>query len=100
MSDIISKYPMVTDMSIDYSSSNTVLINLTFKPIDMVLRNQNLRFALVDTTFLQIYSGNKIANGIKVLDLPAYMSGITALSGLFYRQAASGLVQQVELLYQ
>ena len=98
--DIRSVYPMVTDMFIDYVSSNTILVKLTFAPIDMVIRNQEVRFALMGDALLQIYSGNKIAQGVKVLDLPAYLSGMNSFSGLFYRQSASGLVQQVQLIYQ
>jgi hypothetical protein len=100
LTDIQSTYPMVTDMGVEYRSSNTVFVKLMFKPIDMVLRNQDVRFALIGSTILPIYSGNKIANGIKVLDFPPYLSGMNALSGLFYRQPATGLIQQIELLYQ
>lgn len=98
--DIKSTYPMVTDINIEYRSSNTVAIKLTFKPIDMVIRNQEIRFALIDGVLLPIYSGNAIAKGIQILDLPPYLSGMNYLSGLFYRQPATGLVQQVSLLYQ
>jgi hypothetical protein len=73
---------------------------LTFRPIDMIIRNQDKLFALVNDTILPIYSWNKISNGIKILDLPTYLSGMNILSGLFYRQAATGLVQQIELIYQ
>jgi len=100
LEDIQSAYPMVSDITIDYVSPNTVRANLKFIPIDMVIRNQNMRYGLIGTTILPIYSGNKIAQGIKILDLPSYMSGITSLSGLFYRQPATGLIQQVDLLYQ
>jgi len=100
LSDIESLYPMVTDMAISYVSSNTVFIKLSFKPIDLVIKNQNDRYALIGSTLLPIYSWNQIAKGIKYLNLPEYMSGITTLSGLFYRQSATGLVQQVELIYQ
>ena len=100
LNDIQSQYPMVTDIGVDYRSSNTVFVKLTFKPIDMVIRNQDIRFALIGSTLLQIYSWNKIANNIKILDLPEYLSGMNTLSGLFYRQPATGLVQQTELIYQ
>ncbi|MCX6825068.1 MAG: hypothetical protein NTY80_02475 [candidate division SR1 bacterium] len=100
VNDIRLLYPMVSDIGVQYVSSNTVAIKLTFRPIDMVIKNQEVRFALIGNSILQIYSGNKISNGIKVLDLPPYLSGMNTLSGLFYRQSASGLVQQIELLYQ
>jgi len=100
LADIQSLYPMVTDIGIDYRSTNTVFIKLTFRPIDMVIRNQEARFALVGSKLLQLYTWNKIANGIKILDLPPYLSGMNSLSGLFYRQPATGLIQEVELLYQ
>ena len=100
VNDIRLLYPMVSDIGVQYVSSNTVAIKLTFRPIDMVIKNQEVRFALIGNSILQIYSWNKISNGIKVLDLPPYLSGMNTLSGLFYRQSASGLVQQIELLYQ
>lgn len=100
LKDIQSQYPMITDIGIDYRSSNTVFVKLAFRPIDMIIRNQDIRFALVGSTILPIYSWNKISNGIKILDLPPYLSGMNTLSGLFYRQPATGLVQQIEMLYQ
>ncbi len=100
LNDIHAQYPMISDIGIDYRSSNTVFVKMTFTPIDMVIRNQDIRFALVGSTLLPIYSWNKISNGIKILDLPQYLSGMTSLSWLFYRQSATGLVQQTELLYQ
>ena len=66
----------------------------------MVIRNQDVRFALIGTTLLQVYSWNKITHGIHILDLPSYLSGMNSLSGLFYRQSSSWLVQQISLLYQ
>lgn len=100
LSDLQTRYPMITDIAIDYRSSNTVFVKLTFRPIDMIIRNQERKFALVWDTLLQLYSWNNMANGIKILDLPEYLSGMTTLSGLFYRLPASELTQQVELLYQ
>ena len=100
LNDITSIYPMVSDIAIWYTSSNTVSVKLTFSPIDMVIRNQDVRFALIGTTLLQVYSWNKITHGIHILDLPSYLSGMNSLSWLFYRQSASWLVQQISLLYQ
>jgi len=100
LKDIQSLYPMITDLVIEYVSSNTISVKLTFKPIDIVIRNQDIRFALIGSTILQIYSWNKIAKGIKILDLPPYLSGMNSLSGLFYRQPATWLIQEIELLYQ
>ena len=100
LNDIQSTYPMVADIGVDYRSSNTVFVKLTFRPLDMIIRNQNVKFGLIGSALLPIYSWNKIADGIQILDLPEYLSGMNALSWLFYRQSATGLVQQVELLYQ
>ena len=100
LTDIQSAYPMVSAIMIEYRSSNTVAIKLTFTPIDMVIRNHAVRFALVGSTLLPVYSWNKITKGIKILDLPPYLSGMNSLSGLFYRQSATWLVQQIDLLYQ
>lgn len=100
LTDIQSKYPMVTDITIVYRSSNTVFVKLTFRPIDLVIRNQEKTFALIGSTILSLTSGNKIANGVNILDLPVYLSGMNQLSGLFYRQPATGLIQQVDMIYQ
>lgn len=100
LDDVQSKYPIISDLGVDYRSSNTVFVKLTFRPLDMVIRNQDLRYGLIGNTLLPIYSWNKIANGINILDLPEYLSGMTAMSWLFYRQSATELVQQTELLYQ
>jgi hypothetical protein len=56
LEDIQSRYPMVTDIGIEYVSSNTVSVKLTFRPIDMIIRNQDKLFALVNDTILPIYS--------------------------------------------
>lgn len=100
LKDIQTHYPIVTDLTIDYSSSNTVVAKLTFRPIDLIVRNQEQRFLIVGNTILPIYSWNKIADGIQILDLPGYLSGINNLSGFFYRQSATGLVLQTQLIYE
>lgn len=98
--DIVERYPMVTDIRIDYRSSNTVFVKLTFRPIDMVIKNQDITFALVGNSMLPLYSWNNIANGIKILDMPEYMSGMNNFTWLFYKLPAAELVQQIEMLYQ
>lgn len=100
LADIKKTYPMITDINIEYVSSNTVSIKLEFRPIDMVIRNQDVRFALIGSTLLPIYSWNKLAQNIKILDLPWYLSWMNLLSGLFYRQSATELTQQIELIAQ
>lgn len=98
--DIQSQYPMITDVTVEYRSSNTVLVKLEFRPIDMVIRNQEAKFALIWSTILPIYSGNAISNGIKILDMPPYLSGQNAMTWLFYRLPATGLIQQIDMIYQ
>ncbi|MCX6823652.1 MAG: hypothetical protein NT085_00795 [candidate division SR1 bacterium] len=100
LKDIQSIYPMISALDLTYLSSNTVAVKLTFIPVDMIIRNQNVGFALIGSTVLRIYSGNQIAKGIHVLNLPPYLSGMNSLSGIFYRQPATGLVQQIHLMYQ
>jgi len=100
LEDIQARYPMITNVAIDYRSSNTVFVKLTFRPIDIVVRNQDMRRALVDNTLLPLYSWNKMSNNIKILDMPEYLSGMNNMSWLFYRLSGTGLVQQIELLYQ
>lgn len=60
LDDIQSTYPMVIDFMVTYVSTNTVAVKLTFKPIDLVIKNQTGRFAVVDNIMLPIYSGNHI----------------------------------------
>jgi len=100
LKDIQSMYPMISALDVTYLSSNTVAVKLTFTPVDMIIRNQNVGFALIGSTVLRIYSWNQIAKWIKVLNLPPYLSGMNSLSGLFYRQSATGLIQEIDLLYQ
>ena len=99
LDDVIIKYPMVTDLGIDYRGTNTVFIKLTFRPLDLIIRNQDQKFAIVGETILPLYSGNNIANGIQILDLPEYLSGLKYISGLFFKIPAHELVQQVSMLY-
>lgn len=100
LNDLVAKYPVVTDFGIDYRGTNTVFIKLTFRPLDLVIRNQDQRFAIVGDTVLPLYSGNNIANGVKILDLPEYLSGSKYISGIFFRIPAYELVQQVNMLYE
>lgn len=100
LEDIQQTYPLVTDISVDYASSNTVLVKLTFRPIDLVIRNQDKKFLVVGSTILPLYSGNTIAKGVAILDLPEYLSGVTSLSGFFYKQSATWLIQQINAIYE
>ena len=56
LDDIQSTYPMVIDLMVTHISTNTVAVKLTFKPIDLVIKNQTARFAVVDDMMLPIYS--------------------------------------------
>jgi len=47
---------MVADIGVDYRSSNTVFVKLTFRPLDMIIRNQNVKFGLIGSALLPIYS--------------------------------------------
>lgn len=100
LDDIQSTYPMVIDFMVTYVSTNTVAVKLTFKPIDLVIKNQTGRFAVVDNIMLPIYSGNHIWDNIKSIRLPEYLSGSTTVSGIFFRISAKDLAQQIDLLYQ
>jgi len=78
--DIQKSYPMVKDIGVDYRSSNTVFVKLIFEPVDMVIRNQENTWMVVGGVTLPVYSGNAIIQGIKILDLPEYLSGLESLS--------------------
>ncbi len=42
LKDISSRYPMVIDMDITYMPIRTIAVELHFRPIDMVIRNQDM----------------------------------------------------------
>ena len=56
LKDVQSMYPMILALDLNYISSNTVAVKLTFTPVDMIIRNQNVGFALIGSTVLRIYS--------------------------------------------
>lgn len=100
LDDVMSKYPMVIGLGIEYRGTNTVFVKLTFRSLDLIIRNQDQRFAIIGDTVLSLCSGNAIANGIKILDLPEYLSGSKYISWIFYKIPVHELVQQVDMLYE
>lgn len=78
--DVVSKYPMISDVKIDYRSTNTVFVKLIFDPIDLVIRNQDQLWMVVSGVVLPVFSGNAIVQGVQIVDLPEYLSGLDSLS--------------------
>jgi hypothetical protein len=95
-----TKFPFLKDMTITFLSANEVKVNLVFSEPELIIRNQNLRFGLFHGYVFPLYSGNTLGKGIEILDMPDYLSGSEAMSGLFYRLSAADLIQQVDLMYQ
>ncbi len=100
LNDVKNNFPIIQNFSVKYISSNTVSIKLTFNPLNLVIRNQDQKYGVYNWNLFALTSWNKIANGIQILDLPEYLSWMTTLSWLFFRQSASELIQQIQLIYQ
>lgn len=93
-------YPFLKDMTISLVGSNTAKVDLIFQEPELIIRNYNLKFGVFRGHIFSIYSGDSLGKGIKILDMPGYLSGYGAMTGFFFRQAYSDLVQQVDLMYQ
>jgi len=100
INDVTSQYPMVIDVAVDYRSTNTVFVKLTFRTIDLIINNQEQKFGIVGNSFFPVYSGNAIVNGVRDIYLPEYLSGLESLSWIFFRIPAETLVQQINMLYE
>lgn len=93
-------YPFIQSIDIIFVQDNVVKVTLSFKEPDFILRNQDKRFGVFGSTTLPLYSGSTLGKTWLILDLPGYMSGWAYMTGLFYRQPATGLYQQIQLMYQ
>ena len=94
-------YPFIKDMVIEFTTANTVKVSLIFQEPELIIRNQTLKFGVFRGHIFPIYSGDSLGKNIKtIIDLPEYLSGYGAMTGFFFRQPASDLIQQVELIYQ
>ena len=100
LANVQAQYPFVKDLTINFIWSNAAKVDITFADVDLIIRNYNLKFGVVNGQIFPLYSGDSLGKGVEIVDMPWYLSGQAAMTGLFYRQSASGLVEQVALLYQ
>ena len=96
---IQKSFPIVSDFSIEYVSKNTAYVKVDFVSPDLVIKNQGVLFGVYHNYTFRIYSGNTIGSGKEMLYLPMYASGLTTIDGLFYKQSAKELEQQMMLIY-
>lgn len=94
------KYPFIKDMIITFVSTNTVRVDLIFQIPEVLIRNYNFKYGVFRGHIFPIYSWDAMGTGVKILDMPGYLSGYGAMTGFFFRQAYDDLIQQVELMYQ
>lgn len=95
---IQTKFPIVQDITIDYTVPNTVHVLLAFFEPDMVIKNQQLKFGVYNNYTFPIASGNTIGQWKSVLYLPLYASWLTTIDWLFYRQSAKQLQEQMDII--
>jgi len=76
-----------------------VHVTVTFFPPEMIIKNQSVLFGVYKNYTFRIYSGNTIGSGQEMLYLPQYASGLTTIAGLFYKQSAKELQEQMALIY-
>jgi len=95
-----TNYPFIKDMIITFVSTNTVRVDLIFQTPELIIRNYNLKYGVFLGHIFSISSWDALGTGVHILDMPWYLSGYGAMTGFFFRQAYTGLIEQVDLLYQ
>ena len=104
LANIQKKFPIVSDLIMTYVARNTLSVEVSFSPPDMMIKNQGLTFGVYEDYIFPIYSGNLIWSqgtgqaGQTILHLPLYASGLTNIDGLFYKQSAKQIKQQIEII--
>ena len=93
-------YPFIKDMLISFVTTNTVKVNLFFQTPELIIRNYDLKYWVFLGYIFPINSWDLLGTGVHILDMPGYLSGYAAMTGFFFRQAYTGLVEQVDLMYQ
>ena len=93
-------YPFIKDMTISFVSNNTVKVDLIFQTPELIIRNYNLKYGVFRGHIFPIYSWDALATWARILDMPGYLSGYASMTGFFFRQSYTDLIQQVELMYQ
>ena len=97
---IQSQFPIISNLIIQFITSNTINIKLEFNEPELIIKNKNLTFWDYKWYLFQIYSWDKIWKWIPAIYMPDYLSGLTTLSWLFFQQSSEELVQQLWLIFQ
>jgi len=95
-----TSYPFIKDMLISFVTTNTVKVSLFFQTPDLIIRNYDVKYGVFLGHIFPISSWDALGTGVHILDMPGYLSGYVAMTGFFFRQAYTGLVEQVALMYQ
>ena len=69
LSQIQEKYPFVTDFTVTYKSPNRVFVKAFFQEPKLIVFNGNLRYAVYDQQFFQLFSGNTLWSGALRIEL-------------------------------
>ncbi|MFA7717480.1 MAG: hypothetical protein WC875_02095 [Candidatus Absconditabacterales bacterium] len=93
-------FPFLKDMTITFINANTVKVDLIFQEPQLIIRNADQKYGVFRGHIFPIYSGNTMGAGVRILDLPDYLSGMNAMIGFFYRQSAEDIIQQTDLIYE
>ncbi|MBU0627391.1 hypothetical protein KKG31_00895 [Patescibacteria group bacterium] len=99
MRAVQEEFPIIADISMEYVPKSMLRVTVDFFELDMLIKNQDLLFGVYKDYTFQIYSGNTIGQGKSMLYLPRYASGLLTIDGLFFRQSANELREQMDIIY-
>ncbi len=69
LSQIQAAYPFVTDFTVTYKSPNRVFVKASFQEPKLIVFNGNLRYAVYNQKFFQLFSGNTLWSGALRVEL-------------------------------
>lgn len=98
LQEVQKKYPFVENVIIVYKSPHTVLVKVIFYSPDLILLHENKKFGVYKETIFELFSWNTLGNsGVVKLEILSFNSG-WALTGLFFEQSATGLLDDIRLI--
>jgi hypothetical protein len=89
------QYPFVQDVIIIYKAPKTVLVKLVFSLPDLILLHENKKFGVYKQQIFELLSWN--TSGVVNLEILSFNSG-GALTGLFFVQSSSDLLDDIRLI--
>ncbi|HKL43672.1 MAG TPA: hypothetical protein VJ892_00135 [Candidatus Absconditabacterales bacterium] len=103
-SDIInqikSEFPLVKDLEIIQPAKFTASVRVDFYEPDIVVRLGDRKFGVFGRYNFEIFSGNKIGNGIFSVEIPQYTTGIDNLHGMFFEIPQDKFIFDMETIAQ